>query len=66
MSENVASLLNNGMTLDEIQRFIDDRVPLDEVAAAAKARIDSGKSLVDPEQEPQNEGFVPFVPPSTS
>ncbi len=51
MSDNVAFLLNNGMSLSEIEKFIGDGVPLDEVARAAKSLIDSGKPLADPEPE---------------
>lgn len=63
LSGNVSYLLNNGMSLSEVQRYIDNGIPLDEVTAAAKALIDNGKPLVEPETFVP---FVPFVPPSTS
>lgn len=35
------------MPLSEVQKFIDDGIPLDEVAAAAKSLIENGKPLSD-------------------
>lgn len=47
MSDAVSYLPNNGMSLSEVQKYIDDGIPLDEVAAAAKSLIDSGKPLAE-------------------
>lgn len=50
------------MHLDEIQKFIDDRIPLDEVVTSAKRLIDMGMPLTDPEPEQLTEAFEPFEP----
>lgn len=55
MSDNdhVAYLLNSGVSLDEIQHYIDARVPLEEVVASVKALVDAGKPLTDHDPDAQ-------------
>ena len=46
-TDNLAFLMENGMSLEEIKHFQKDGIPLEEVAASVKRMVDRGEALTD-------------------
>lgn len=55
MADNLAFLMESGMSLEEIKHFQKDGVPLEEVAAAARRMVDRGEALTGGDHHEQAE-----------
>ena len=55
MADNLAFLMENGMSLEEIKHFQKDGIPLEEVAASVKRMVDRGEALTGGDHHEQTE-----------
>lgn len=54
-TDNLAFLMENGMSLEEIKHFQKDGIPLEEVAASVKRMVDRGEALTGGDHHEQTE-----------
>ena len=51
--DDLSYLLANGMTLDEIQKYLDDGITFEELGEAARSLIARGESIASRDPEPE-------------